>query len=168
MAPILDERSLEFISRNPAQTRRLGARLGHLAQGGQVICLEGDLGAGKTVLAQGIGMGWGAATPLASPTFVLAREHRRPTGAQRLIHLDLYRLRDAQEAWSLGVQDWMEDSQAVVVVEWPERALEILPAERLWVRLELTDETQRRLLFTANGDSYLAMLREFRRDAFGV
>ena len=168
MAPILDDRSLEFISRGPEQTRRLGARLGQLLQGGEVICLEGPLGAGKTVLAQGIGRGWGAVDPIVSPTFVLIREHRRSADRQRLLHVDFYRLEEPEEAWGLGLQDWMGEPEIVTVVEWPERALEVLPEERLWVRLEFADPTRRRLLFTAHGPSYLPLLRAFRRAAFGV
>jgi tRNA threonylcarbamoyladenosine biosynthesis protein TsaE len=168
MAPILDDHSLEFISRSPAQTRRLGARLGKSLQGGEVLCLEGSLGTGKTVLAQGIGRGWGAVAPLVSPSFVLVREHRRPTGNQRLLHADCYRLEGASEAWDLGLQDWMEDPAVVVVIEWPERAAAILPQERLWIRFDFAEEDRRQLLFTAHGPSYLALLQQFRRDAFGV
>ncbi len=168
MAPILDDRSLEFISRDPEQTRRLGSRLGQLLQGGEVICLEGPLGAGKTVLAQGIGRGWGATEPIISPSFVLIREHRRPADNQRFLHVDFYRLEKAEEAWGLGLQDWMEDPQIVTVVEWPERALSVLPEERLWVRLEFAGQGRRRLLFTACGPSYLDLLHAFRRAAFGV
>ncbi len=168
MAPILDDQSLEFISRSAEQTVRLGAALGQLLRGGEVICLEGPLGAGKTVLAQGIGRGWGAVTPLLSPSFVLIREHRRASGTQRLLHVDFYRLEEPQEAWGLGLEDWWGDAGVTVVIEWPERAAAILPPERLWVRLERTDETRRRLLFTAHGAAALALLRAFRRAAFGV
>ena len=168
MTPILDEKSLEFISRSPEQTRRLGVRLGQLLRGGEVICLQGDLGAGKTVLAQGIGRGWGAVAALVSPTFVLVREHRRPSGKQRLLHVDFYRLDDERAAWGLGLDDWLGADDAVVIVEWPERAPSVLPAERLWVRLERAEPGRRQLLLTAHGAVYQALLREFRRQAFGV
>jgi len=168
MTPILDDRSLEFISRSPEQTRRVGARLGQLLRGGEVICLEGPLGAGKTVLAQGIGRGWGAATPLTSPSFVLIREHRRPTGDQVLLHMDFYRLENPAEALGLGLEDWLGDPEVVVLIEWPERAMDLLPLERLWVRLEFADTERRRLLFTAEGAPYAKLLQAFRRAAFGV
>ncbi len=168
MAPILDERSLEFVSGSAEQTRRLGARLGQLLRGGELVCLQGAMGSGKTVLAQGIGRGWGAVAPLISPTFILVREHRRAAGDQRLLHVDFYRLSGAEEAWGLGLQDWIEDERTVVLVEWPEQALDILPPERLWVRLTRVDEHRRQLLFVAEGASYMALLRSFRQAAFGV
>lgn len=168
MPPILDERSLEFVSRDEEQTRRLGAHLGRLLRGGEVICLEGPLGAGKTVLAQGIGRGWGAVEPLISPSFVLIRQHGRPTSDQLLLHVDFYRLEGAQEAQGLGLEEWLGDPRAVVLIEWPERALAALPTERLWVHLSILDETRRALLFTAYGAAHLNLLRAFRHVAFGV
>lgn len=167
MTPILDQRSLEVLSRSAEQTHRVGVRLGQLLHGGQVVCLEGPLGVGKTVLARGIGEGWGATAPVLSPSFVLIREHRRPAGHQRLLHVDFYRLEDPREVESLGLEEWLEAPDAVVVVEWPERALAILPTEHLWVRMEFADGDRRRLLFTAHGDAYLPLLQGLRRALFG-
>lgn len=164
--PILDERTLDFTSRSPEQTRRLGTRLGELLQGGECICLEGELGAGKTCLAQGIATGWGVTGPVRSPTFTLINEFRRPGGRHKFFHADLYRIADASEAWALGLDDvWA--SGGVCVIEWPERAESILPAERLWVRLATLDETRRTLRFMAQGERYQRLLEDFRRAAFG-
>src|SRR4030066_1049092 len=80
--PILDERSLEFLSHSPEQTRRLGVRLGELVGPGDLVCLAGDLGSGKTTPAQGIARGWGALDPVTSPTFVLVSEYRRADSAK--------------------------------------------------------------------------------------
>lgn len=167
MTPIFGPDSLEVLSRSAEQTRRVGARLGQLLHGGEVICLEGGLGVGKTVLAQGIGEGWGTISPLLSPSFVLIREHRRPTGSQRLLHVDFYRLQEPQEAQRLGLEEWMEDADTVIIVEWPERAMTILPPQRLWVRVEFANGDRRRLLFTAQGDAYLPLLHTLRRAIFG-
>ena len=120
------------------------------------------------MLAQGIGRGWGAVARLVSPTFVLVREHRRPTGDQQLLHVDFYRLEGADEVCDLGLEEWMGDPRVVVVIEWPERLPEVLPEERLWVELDFANETWRRLLFTARGRFYVDLLQEFRRIAFGV
>ena len=180
MAPILDENRLEFVSRSPEQTRRLGARLGALLQGGDVICMEGSLGAGKTRLAQGIGRGWGVSQTLTSPTFVLVREYARPNeaarsggssrsgGPSRLYHVDLYRISGAEEAWGLGVDEFLGDAYAICIVEWAERARELMPPDHLWIKLDFAGHTRRALHFTAQGKRHTELLREFRRAAFGA
>jgi tRNA threonylcarbamoyladenosine biosynthesis protein TsaE len=168
MAPILDEHTLEFVSRSPRQTRRLGARMGALLQGGDVVCLEGPLGSGKTCLAQGIGRGWGIGQTLVSPTFVLVREYTRPAHTVKLHHVDFYRISGVDEALGLGVDEFLGDERAVCVIEWAERARPLIPPEHLWVRLQFADWTQRALCFVAQGERHRALLREFRRVAFGA
>ncbi len=165
--PILDQTVLEFMSGSPAQTMRIGERLGKLLRGGEVICLEGQLGAGKTRLAQGIGRGWGATDDLTSPTFTLIHELRRERDRARLYHVDLYRIDSEREAWLLGLTDLM-DSSATVVIEWPERAPSLLPPDRLWIRLEFVDDTRRRLTFTATDAFHLHLLSALKKSAFGV
>lgn len=168
MAPILDERTLEFVSRSPEQTRRLGARLGALLNGGEVVCLEGSLGSGKTCLAQGIGRGWGVSQTLISPSFVLVREYTRPRDAVKLYHVDLYRISGAQEALTLGIDEFVGDKQAICVIEWAERSRSLMPDEHLWVQLEFADPMRRAMYFTAQGEYHTALLREFRQAAFGA
>jgi len=122
--PILDPNSLEFISRSAEQTRRLGMRIGALLQTGDVVCLIGELGSGKTTLVQGLASGWGSLDQATSPTFVLVNVYRRPDG-QRLYHLDAYRLRGAREAEDLDLDAMLETSP--LVIEWAERIQETLP-----------------------------------------
>jgi len=171
MAPILDEHTLEFVSRSPEQTQRLGARLGALLRGGDVICLEGPLGSGKTCLAQGVGRGWGVGWTLISPTFVLVREYARPDDTVRLYHVDLYRISGVDEAWSLGMDEFLGDTRAVCIIEWAERARPLMPSEHLWVRLDFVDhadQTRRALGFRAQGQRHTVLLQEFRQAAFGA
>ena len=171
MAPILDEHTLEFVSRSPDQTQRLGARLGALLRGGDVVCLEGTLGSGKTCLAQGIGRGYGVGQTLISPTFVLVREYKCAGDTVRLYHIDLYRISGVDEALSLGMDEFLGDERAVCVIEWAERARPLMPSERLWVRLDFAgraDQTRRALYFRAQGERHTALLQEFRRAAFGA
>jgi tRNA threonylcarbamoyladenosine biosynthesis protein TsaE len=165
--PILDPNVVEFVSGSPAQTARLGERLGRLLRGGEVICLAGNLGAGKTCFAQGIGRGWGAADNLTSPTFTLIHELRRASDKVRLYHVDLYRIEKEAEAWLLGLSDLM-DATASVLIEWPERAPSLLPPDRLWIDLEFLDDTRRRLSFTATDDVHLELLSAFKKSAFGI
>jgi tRNA threonylcarbamoyladenosine biosynthesis protein TsaE len=168
MAPILDEHTLEFVSRSPEQTRRLGARLGALLTGGAVICLEGSLGSGKTCLAQGIGRGWGVSQTLVSPTFVLVREYARPGDDVTLYHVDLYRISGAEEALTLGMDEFLGGDHAICVIEWAERSRSLMPEEHLWVRLEFADPMRRAMYFTAQGERHTAILQEFRHVAFGA
>jgi tRNA threonylcarbamoyladenosine biosynthesis protein TsaE len=163
--PVLDRQSLEFISRSAEQTRRIGMRLGALLRPGDLVCLVGDLGAGKTTLVQGIAAGWGSLDAGNSPTFVLVNVYRRVDGG-RLYHLDAYRLSGAAEAIDLDLEALLEGGP--LVIEWAERIQGALPPERLWVTLRWADENQRDMVFTAAGQRYEALLRQLRRQVFGV
>ena len=158
--PILDAHTFEFFSRSPEQTRRLGMRLGALLQPGDLICLQGDLGAGKTTLVQGVAQGWGAVDAVSSPTFVLVNVYRRPDGGQ-LSHFDAYRVESLAEAEELDINALLD--QGPLLVEWPERVEGILPAERLWAWLEYESEEHRAMRFTAHGARYESMLEKLQR-----
>ena len=140
-------------------------RLGELLQTGDVVCLVGDLGAGKTTLVQGISAGWGSLDAATSPTFVLVNVYRHPD-SRRLFHLDAYRLRDAQEAQDLDLDALLDNGP--LVVEWADRIQEALPGERLWVTLSWIDDEDRDLLFTAHGQRHQALLVELRKRLFRV
>ena len=164
--PILKPGTLEFISHSPQQTLRLGYRLGELLRPGDVICLSGSLGAGKTVFARGVGQGWGAAQPVTSPTFVLVHEHTRHADAMRLYHVDGYRLSGAADALSFGLDEMLDDSHPLLI-EWPERVGDLLPAERLWINLLFLEENRRQITFEGNGEDYETLLETYRKRAFG-
>jgi len=165
--PILDERSLDFMSHSPEQTARFGTRLGERLTTGDVICLSGELGAGKTTLIIGLGRGWGALDQVTSPTFVLVNEYRR-ADSLRLRHLDCYRLKSGAEAMALGFDDLLA-AEGVMVIEWPERIVDVLPPERLNVTLRWVSgsDTKRGLRLEAIGARYEQLLLDFRHAAFG-
>jgi tRNA threonylcarbamoyladenosine biosynthesis protein TsaE len=146
--PVLLANAFDFLSHSPEQTRRLGMRLGALLRAGDVVCLQGELGAGKTTLVQGLAAGWGSLDPVSSPTFILVNVYRRPNEDQ-LFHFDTYRLESASEAEELDLDAML--NAGPLVIEWPERMAGVLPSERLWIRLEYIDETQRALSFQATG-----------------
>lgn len=125
---------LHFITHSLEQTLRLGERLGQNLRAGDVVCLSGDLGAGKTTLVTGLARGWGTTDLVTSPTFVLVNEYRRSDG-QRLRHLDCYRLNSAAEALALGFEDLLAETDSAMIIEWPERIRTILPTERLHLYL---------------------------------
>ncbi|MCU0519111.1 MAG: tRNA (adenosine(37)-N6)-threonylcarbamoyltransferase complex ATPase subunit type 1 TsaE [Anaerolineae bacterium] len=165
--PILTKDTLEFISRSPDQTLRVGARLGRYLGGGDIMALEGDLGSGKTVFAQGVGMGWGSTTRLVSPTYVLMRRHRRHQDALELYHIDLYRLTTAAEVEMLGLDEIVGSPGAVSLVEWPERHMGLLSDDRLWIHLRILDEYRRSLVFQAQGERHQMILNSFRQELTG-
>ena len=165
MAPILDRHAIEIISRSAEQTQRVGMRLGALLQPGDLLCLVGDLGAGKTTFVQGLASGWGSLDPVSSPTFVLVNLYRRLDGSQ-LYHLDAYRLSGPAEAIDLDLDALIE--QGSLVIEWADRIDSALPDERLWVTLQHVDEYQRDLVFAARGARYQALLTDFREQVYGA
>lgn len=150
---------LTLLSASAEATRAIGARLGRRASAGDVICLEGELGAGKTTFIQGMGEGMGIEVPITSPSFVLVREYRGKDGRPRLYHIDLYRISFIQEALLLGLEDYLY-GDGISAIEWAEKVAEILPRERLWVRLEYWGEGKRKLFFRAKGERYRALLEE--------
>jgi tRNA threonylcarbamoyladenosine biosynthesis protein TsaE len=143
-------------SLSPAETRRLGRRLAALLQAGDVVLLQGELGAGKTCFAQGIGAGLKVAEAVKSSSFVLVNEY---TGRLHVYHADLFRLEDPQQVFELGLEENAQDG--LLLVEWPDRAPQELPAEHLMVRFESTGAKSRRITFEANGGHYEDMLRRF-------
>lgn len=164
---ILKEGSLDIISHSAEQTGRLGFRLGSLLQPGDVLCLSGDMGAGKTVFAAGIGRGWGAKTPLTSPTFNLVHEHTREKDKNRLYHLDCYRLSGPGDVDNIGIDDIL-DGRGAVIFEWPERIEKALPTDRLWIEFRILEHTRRNFVFEGSGKRYEELIKSFRESTFGV
>lgn len=154
---------LEFTSDNASQTQLLGERLGRLLQSGDVVCLQGDLGAGKTCLTQGIARGLGVDVSVTSPTFVLINEYRLPRVTFRLRHIDLYRIESVAEARALGLEDYLY-GDGICVIEWAERARELFPLERLWATLHYVNATRRMLEFDACGKRYEQLLIHLKRE----
>ena len=164
---ILKEDELDIISHSAEQSQRLGTRLGTLLQPGDVVCLSGDMGAGKTVFARGIGKGWGATVPVTSPTYNLVHQHTRERDKQILYHLDCYRLSGAEETETIGLSEIL-DSKGSVVFEWPERIEDILPAERLWIELRVLESERRNFVFEGVGERYKELIAQFRQLTFGI
>lgn len=162
--PILTYNNVDFISRSPEQTRRLGIRLGALLKPADVICLNGDLGSGKTTFVQGLAKGWGSVDPVSSPTFVLVNQYRQP-GDGQLHHLDAYRIASVPEAEELDIDALLVNGP--LVVEWADRIVAALPDEHLKIEFTWLGDEQRRLLFTPNGSRYEKLLQEYKRLTFG-
>ena len=123
--------TLRTTTHDAGETHALGQRLGGLLRAGDVVVLDGDLGAGKTVVAKGIAVALGVTDPVVSPTFTVVREY---DATPPLVHVDVYRLDHLQELHDLGFDD-LVGGDAVTVVEWGERVSAALPVDRLRVHL---------------------------------
>ena len=134
---------------SPAETRRLGRQLAALLQAGDVVLLQGELGAGKTCFAQGIGAGLKVAEAVKSSSFVLVNEYN---GRLHVYHADLFRLEDPRQVFELGLEENAQDG--LLLVEWPDRAPGELPPDHLLVRFESTGAKSRRITFEAAGTHY--------------
>ena len=147
-APVVTERTV--VCSDPPATSALGRRLGTVAEAGDLICLWGDLGAGKTHLAKAIGVGLGVTATITSPSFVLMAEY---DGRLPLFHIDLYRLADAVDALGGGLIDDRQ-SAGLTLVEWPERLSDALPDDRLDVVIVGSGDEPRTIHVRAIGGRY--------------
>jgi len=152
---ILESKTAKIVSRGPEQTRAFAAQLGTVLQKGDVICLQGDLGAGKTTFVQGVAKGWGSLDPVSSPTFILVNEYRG-IDRDRLFHMDAYRLDSTPEAEELDLDSMLADGP--LLIEWPEHLEGIIPAQRLWIRFTYAGDEEREMQWIAAGQRYERLL----------
>lgn len=129
-----------------AETQALGEALGHSLKAGDVVAFYGDLGAGKTCMIQGVCRGLGVQAQVNSPTFILIGEYLGggPDAPLPVYHFDLYRLRGPDELEDLGCEEYFY-GQGVCLIEWPERAGDLLPPQRREVHLQYVDSQSRRI-----------------------
>ena len=138
-----------------AATEALGRALAEILPAGVTVALNGPLGAGKTRLVQAIAAAVGVEPGVAlSPTFVLLQEYR---GSRTIFHADAYRLRDEDEFWALGADEFL-NSDALVFIEWAERVAGCLPSEHLRIDIEETAPSARRFTIVAVGSKYAAVI----------
>jgi tRNA threonylcarbamoyladenosine biosynthesis protein TsaE len=148
------------ISSSPEQTWRIGEMLGSRLGPGDVICLYGDLGSGKTNFAYGIAQGLGIQEKyIPSPTFTFVNEYQ---GRIPFYHIDLYRLKDSGELENIGFEEYI-DSDGVTVIEWAEKADEELPKDCLSVYLAYVEDKSREIGFLAEGERYMRLLADLKQ-----
>lgn len=163
--------ALDVISHSPEQTLRIGALLGRSLEQGSLVLLGGMIGAGKTTFAQGIAYGLRVTSPVTSPTFTIVTEHagvdvqERPV---RVYHVDLYRLEDEEDLLSFGFDEYLEDPEAITIIEWPERAGLYLPPDHLLVELTNVADTKRSIAFDPRDARYQPVIDGLRREMAGA
>lgn len=143
----------------PSATRRIGERIGKMLRAGDVVLLSGDLGTGKTVIAQGIAKGMGVSDPVKSSSFVIMNEY--DGAVLRLFHADLYRLEEPEQVAELALDELA--SRGVLVVEWPEQAGGETPEDHLLLRLAYDGAKGRTIEIEGHGDRFAAMVARLER-----
>ncbi|MBQ6661476.1 MAG: tRNA (adenosine(37)-N6)-threonylcarbamoyltransferase complex ATPase subunit type 1 TsaE [Lachnospiraceae bacterium] len=135
------------------ETLRIGQMLGEKVPAGTVVCLEGDLGVGKTVFVKGVARGLGVHDPVCSPTFTIVQEYR--DGRIPLFHFDVYRIEDPEEMYEIGYEEYFF-GDGVCLIEWAEQIAELIPPEAVHVRIEKDLDkglTYRRITMDFGGES---------------
>ena len=140
---------MKYISRNIRQTQDLGRGLAKKLRGGEILCLYGELGSGKTTFARGMINYFLPAKRVLSPTFIIVR-HYYPENNKinHIIHSDLYRLNKGREIEDLGLSEFFHRSGCVVLIEWPDRMKGLLPSKRTDIRFIQTDNRNRTIKIT--------------------
>lgn len=151
--------NISKLLRNEEETLEFGRMIGKNMEEGILVCLNGDLGAGKTCLTKGIAQGLEIEEDVTSPTFILVEEHE---GRLPLYHFDVYRIDDPEELYFIGFEEYL-GKEAVVIIEWSSRIEEILPIERLDIDISRTGEDEREITLSAVGETAQALLRRLKQ-----
>lgn len=133
----------EFTTNSPEETIALGKEIAGKLDDGAIVCLKGELGAGKTHFVKGIAEGLGIdRSEVQSPTFTLINEYR---GSRPLYHFDCYRMESPREALEIGAEEYFYDD-GICVIEWPERIESLIPPEAIWIFIDATDKKSRKFV----------------------
>ncbi|QUH18981.1 tRNA (adenosine(37)-N6)-threonylcarbamoyltransferase complex ATPase subunit type 1 TsaE [Alkaliphilus sp. B6464] len=141
---------------NQRELEVFAKKLGQLVNGGDILCMTGDLGAGKTTFTQAFAKGLGVEEYVTSPTFTLIHEY---DGRIPLYHFDVYRINHVSEMEDLGYEEYFYGN-GVCVIEWASLIEEILPDKRLWIEIKVTGLESRQICFTSTNDYYEEMIKE--------
>lgn len=141
------------------ETKDFGIKLGELLNSGDILCLNGDLGAGKTTLTKSIGVGLGVTDYITSPTFALINEYE---GRIPVYHFDVYRLANVEDLYDLGFDDYFY-GKGVCIIEWADKIEKLLPKERIVLDIEKCENLDSRVInITGYGNSYSRVIKELK------
>jgi len=139
------------------ETEEFGIKLGKLLKKGHIVCLNGDLGAGKTTLTKAIGLGLDVKEYITSPTFTLINQYK---GRLPVYHFDVYRLENADELFDLGFDEYFYGN-GVCIIEWAEKIEKLLPKERIELDIKKGKDINERVInITAYGSEYIDLVKE--------
>ena len=143
----------KFITKSEKQTMALGEKLAHYFQGGEIIGLIGELGAGKTVLIKGMAKQLNINKTITSPTFVLMKVYsinNKQSIIENLVHVDAYRLNSGQDLIEIGLEDWLGKSNTITAIEWADRVKDILPKSKIIVKIKFGKKQNEREIKISN------------------
>ncbi|MFC1598640.1 tRNA (adenosine(37)-N6)-threonylcarbamoyltransferase complex ATPase subunit type 1 TsaE [Patescibacteria group bacterium] len=134
-----------YISKTEEQTYQIAAKLASKLKGGEIIALQGDLGAGKTIFTKGLAKALGMKNQITSPTFVLMKVYpigHKPSAISQFVHIDCYRLDDAQELFYLGIEEYLNKKDTIVVIEWADKIKPYLKEFKniFWLKIAINQE----------------------------
>lgn len=148
----------EFKTQSPDETYGLGVKVANLLQEGDIICLAGNLGAGKTVFVQGMASALDVEDIVTSPTFNILNVYE---GRFPVYHFDLYRLDHSSELTDVGFYEYTSGNDGVAIIEWPDKFPEELPDNYLWIDIKHGDiDSERLLVFRPQGARYVQLCEE--------
>ena len=151
---------LNFITKSPDETFKLGEKVAELLVDGIVICLQGDLGAGKTLFVQGLAKGLEIREEVTSPTFALLNIYQ---GRKTLYHFDLYRLDFSEELYDIGFYEYLEREDGVTIIEWPDKFPDSLPEDYIQIKIERMGDQARKLVFSLTGERDKKLFEELEK-----
>ena len=151
---------LTCVTHSPEETAHLAGTIGKIIREGTVICLDGELGVGKTLFVRAVARTLGVESDVTSPTFNLMNIYE---AACPIVHFDLYRITSEEELEDIGFYEYAEATEGIVLIEWAEKFPNAIPADHLSVRIDALDAEKRKFTFIAAGEKSEALLEELKR-----
>lgn len=142
----------EFISKSPEETMNFAISFAKNLKGGEILALEGDLGSGKTTFTKGLAEGLKVLDTITSPTFVLLKDYPAKIDKKEIefVHVDAYRVEMIEDIKSIGIEDFLDRDDVILVIEWADKIFEILPKNHFKMKFETRDENTRKITYDSN------------------
>ena len=134
-----------FITNNSAETKKLGRDFAKALEKGDLVCLYGDLGSGKTTFVQGLAQGLEIKEKIISPTFIIVRSYK--LGVRNFYHIDLHRVENKRDLEGLGIEEIISDKSNIIAIEWAEKLKSFLPERRIDIKFAYEGENKRKISF---------------------
>jgi len=145
-----------YLSKKPSETKKLAIKLAKNLKGGEILCLVGDLGGGKTCFTKGLASGLGIKKLIASPSFILMKVYPvKKAKIKRFCHADLYRLKNPDDIINLGIKEYLEEKNTVCVIEWADKIKDVLKlCKKIVLEFQFIDKNTRKIIIKKSFSSY--------------